>query len=166
MIRKADEILLEEIRTAYALLDPVPAPVVDAGKAALSWADPDAALAVLTEDSALAAGAVATRGEAGADTAANTGAAGPVPVSRLLSFAAGDLTLEVEASAEDGTRALAGRLDPAGPAEIKVRWDGGEVSCRTDDSGYFTAERVPPGLVSLELRMPDESTVVTSWVRV
>jgi hypothetical protein len=154
MIRKADETLLDEIRAAYARNDPIPAPAVDAAKAALAWADPDAALADLVADSALETA-----------TAARTDPPDPTSV-RLLSFAADDLTVELEASAHHDARALAGRIEPPGAADVHVRCEDGRLRCRTDDNGHFSADGVPAGLVRLEIRRAGAATVVTSWVRV
>lgn len=154
MIRKADETLLDEIRAAYARHDPIPAAAVDAGKAALAWADPDSALAALVADSAL-------------ETAAATRTDPPDPASgRLLSFAADGLTVELEASAYDDARALAGRIEPPGRADISVRCEDAQRHCRTDGNGHFSVDGVPAGLVRLEIRRAGATTVVTSWVRV
>lgn len=155
MIGKADDLLLAELRAAFALYEPVPASALAAGKTALSWISPAAVVAALTADTVLDSRA-GVRDGLGADAS----------VSRLLTFTAGRLTVELETDHDGPRRVLVGRLDPPGATAVRVRWQGGELRCHPDGNGHFTAEGVPAGLISLELHLADATAVVTSWVKV
>ncbi len=155
MIRKADDMLLDEIRAAFAMSEPVPAGVLAAGRTAPGWVDPEATVAVLAADTLM--GPAADIREGGAPGASTT---------RLLTFVAGRRTIELETEHDGPRRVLAGRLDPPDATAVRVRWQGGELRCHPDGNGHFTAAGVPAGLVSLELHLADSTVVVTSWVKV
>ncbi|GAA2584733.1 hypothetical protein SMC26_02365 [Actinomadura fulvescens] len=145
-----DELLMR-LRATFQTLDPIPENVVAAGRSAITWRRPDAALAELADDHnrPLPAG---VRG---------------APV-RLLTFAGAERSVEIEVTGTGGaTRELTGRLVPAADAHVRVRHltHAREVpSARTDRAGQFVLPQVPEGLVSLEFRLADASSVVTSWV--
>lgn len=141
-----DELLEEELRQAAAVLDPVPAALLQSAVDAFALVDLDARVAELTFDSL--ADAIPVRGAA--DTA------------RMLTFTAGEVTLDVEVT-EEG---LIGQVLPPGPARIEVL-DGPRpaASVTADDMGRFTAETAPSGPFALRLRT-DDDVVVTEWLRV
>lgn len=146
-----DEMLLRELRAAGAA-DPVPAESEAAVRSSFAWLTLDAELAELMHDSA-----VQHEGLAGV-----RGAGGP----RLLTFAAGERSLEVEAKGEGAHRRLLGQVVPPAPGEIDVRHREGAVTVAADELGCFVAESVPAGPVSLRWRPGDDpsSSVVTDWV--
>ncbi|MFI8203011.1 hypothetical protein [Streptomyces sp. NPDC085937] len=141
-----DELLEEELRQAAAVLDPVPAALLQSAVDAFALVDLDARVAELTFDSL--ADAIPVRGAA--DTA------------RMLTFTAGEVTLDVEVT-EEG---LIGQVLPPGPARIEVL-DGPRpaASVTADDMGRFTADTAPSGPFALRLRTADD-VVVTEWLRV
>ncbi|MEU1082536.1 hypothetical protein ABZ368_20345 [Streptomyces sp. NPDC005908] len=141
-----DELLEEELRQAAAVLDPVPAALLQGAVDAFALVDLDARVAELTFDSL--ADAIPVRGTA--DTA------------RMLTFTAGEVTLDVEVTG-DG---LIGQVLPPGPARIEVL-DGPRpaASFTADDMGRFTADTTPSGPFALRLRT-DDDVVVTEWLRV
>src|SRR3954452_12156683 len=100
------EDLLAELRVAGLVVDPVPERVVFAAKASLSWRTIDAELAELTYDSALDVDRLTlVRGATAA---------------RMLTFSAGDLTVDVEVEGTDRERRLVGAMTP-GAARGVVR---------------------------------------------
>jgi hypothetical protein len=151
---EADDARLEvELRELAARLDPVPDHLVQAAVDAYAWRTVDADLAELVFDS------LADRDEAAL-------VRGQQP-ERLLSFRAGDLTIEVEVTAAGSSRRLIGQLVPPQRADVEVRHLTGVVTLATDEFGRFVADRVPTGPVSLrsgpapgDVRSP----VVTDWI--
>src|SRR5262245_44063424 len=117
--------------------DRVPDDVVGAARDALSWRDPDAALAVLVSDPADAR-PLSAAGVRGDDR------------PRLLSVAAAALAIDIEASLEDdGTVSLMGQLAPVGPAEVEADHRPGVLATTADDLGRFSFGGLEPGPVRL-----------------
>ena len=141
-----DDELLAEVRAAFSAVDPVPDRVLAAGEAAIAWRVPAAIPIELIADSR-----PATAGLRGG--------------SRLLTFDGAGLTVEIEVTGAGRDRELAGRLRPPAPAQVRVRQPGGELRARADRTGHFVVPRVPTGLTSLVFRLPDATSIVTSWVR-
>ncbi|WP_026416845.1 hypothetical protein [Actinomadura oligospora] len=143
------EEFLDELRAAFDHIDPVPKEVLAAGRSALSWREPDADLAELTDEKERQlAGARSTSG------------------LRVLTFNAPGRTVEVEISGAGQDVALTGRLAPATVADVRLRHpNAAEQSARADETGRFVLTAVPEGLVSLVFHLPDASCVVTSWIR-
>jgi hypothetical protein len=141
-----DEELMAQVREAFGALEPVPADVLAAGRAAFAFQEPGAALADLTGDHGAAAAGVRSG-------------------SRLLTFAGPDVEVEIEVTGSGADRELVGRLAPPGPAHIRVRHPDGELAARADRTGHFAVSAVPTGLISLVFRLPDATSIVTSWVR-
>ncbi|MEV4252641.1 hypothetical protein AB0J52_05675 [Spirillospora sp. NPDC049652] len=140
--------VLDELRAAFDRLDPVPEDVLAAGRSALSWREPSADLAELTDESG--------RELAGARSANEL---------RLLTFRAPGHTVEIEISGSGGDLAMTGRLAPATVADVRLRHPRAvELFARADERGRFVLTDVPAGLVSLVFRLPDASCVVTSWI--
>jgi hypothetical protein len=148
---KEYEDLLAELRVAGLVVDPVPERVMFAAKASLSWRTIDAELAELTYDSALDDERLSlVRGAAAA---------------RMLTFSAGDLTVDVEVEGTDRERRLVGELAPAQRATIVVRHAEGTTEVETDEDGRFRTGVVPAGPISLSLRLASGgSTVQTEWI--
>ncbi|MUN35964.1 hypothetical protein [Actinomadura litoris] len=89
--------------------------------------------------------------------------------SSVLAGLTGDLAGRVASGVRGGgVREITGRLIPSAAADVHVRQPGlapGEVTARVEPGGLFCLPRVPEGVVSLDLRFPDGTSVVTSWVR-
>ncbi|MFK0121060.1 hypothetical protein [Streptomyces sp. NPDC090994] len=140
-----DSLLEEELRQAAAILDPIPAELSRIAVEAFALRDLDAGLAELTFDSLV--DALPVRGE--------------TDPPRMLTFRAGDVSLDIEVSAEG----LFGQVMPPQPARIEVL--SGLRTARSlaaDDMGRFTGEAPPSGPFALRLRAGGE-VVVTEWLR-
>jgi hypothetical protein len=152
-----DDTLIAELSRVLATVDPVPARVAIAARAAIEWLTLDAELAALVHDSSVDAPALAVRGD---------------EQPRTLTFRAGDLEIELEVEAEpqrDGaTLRLAGQLVPAQSAQIAIGTGGGLVLTRADERGRFTAVGVARGPVRLRCWLdgaPDGGRLAqTAWV--
>ena len=108
--------------------DPAPEAVRAAARDALLWRDPDAALAILVADSATEPAAV--RGDA----------------SRMITFVAGDMAIDVEVGEVGRRLHLVGQVAPPGTVELVVEQLDGTVPVVTDALGRFTVQAVAPGL--------------------
>ncbi|MFH9673887.1 hypothetical protein ACH4L5_16650 [Streptomyces sp. NPDC017405] len=141
----ADALLEEELRQAAAVLDPVPAELLQSALDAFAWHGLDAHLAELTFDSLV-------------DALPVRGAMAP---PRMLTFRAGELTVDVEVTG-DG---LIGQLLPPQSARIEVL--GGPPPARpvsTDTLGRFTSDTPPTGPFALRLHTGAD-VIVTEWLR-
>ncbi|KPI06476.1 hypothetical protein OK074_4184 [Actinobacteria bacterium OK074] len=142
----ADDLLEETLRGSVAVHDPVPAELERAAVAAYALHDLDAQLAELTFDSLLDAMPVR----------------GTTLAPRMLTFRAGDLTVDVELT----TGTLMGQLLPPGPARVEIL-TGGPAGAPTvltaDILGRFTCDRTVTGPFALRVRT-DTEAVVTEWL--
>jgi hypothetical protein len=153
---EADLELLAALRAAATALDPVPDLVVEAAKAAWTWRTIDAELAELTYDSwsedmelAGVRGAVAA------------------PTSRLLSFEARDVAVELEVVVEGDRRRLVGQIVPPVPGVVEVHHRRGVELVEADTVGRFAVASVAPGLFRLTVRPAgDPRQVATAWIQV
>jgi hypothetical protein len=143
--------LLERLRVVAATVDPPPALVVESGRAAFAMRAIDAELAELVRDSAVDRSPVLVR-DADSDSAV-----------RLLSFEAGEVSIEVQVTDTEGTRTLLGVVDGA-TGSVEVETMNGRSTASIDAHGRFTVHEVPPGTVRLHVQAPDGTTVTTSWV--
>lgn len=141
-----DDALLADVRAAFDALEPVPEHVLAAARAAFTWREPAAVPVALVADS----------------QATGAGLRG---TSRLLTFTGSGLAVEVEVTGAGPDREVVGRLSPPVPAQVRVRHPGGELRARVDRTGHFVVPSVPTGLMSLVFRLPDASSIITSWVR-
>jgi hypothetical protein len=85
---------------------------------------------------------------------------------RLLTFQAGDVTIEIELSGSGGTRRLVGHFVSGGPAQLELRSLRGTVAVPVDGLGRFAAP-LADGPFSLACRWPPGAparVVVTDWV--
>ncbi|MFF5261069.1 hypothetical protein ACFY4C_19190 [Actinomadura viridis] len=154
--------LLERVRAACQALDPLPAEVLAAARAALRWREPGAELAELSGDHG-------TRPEAlaGAVRGAEDGT-DPADGPRTLTFTARGVLIEIEVSGTGPARDVVGRLAPPVPARVRVRHPAlvpGRPETSADRAGQFTFAGLPRGLVSFAFLVPDGTSIVTSWVR-
>ena len=147
----SDEALTARLGALLAGHDPVPAAVLAAAREGLRWHDPDAELARLVADSHGA--------EAGAAPAGVRGGA-----ARLLTFEAGPLVIEVEATATTGGRLrLVGQFVPPEPASVRAEQPAGSVTVPADALGRFTIPELVPGPTRLACLRPGAADVRTEW---
>ncbi|MGW5200564.1 hypothetical protein [Streptomyces spiralis] len=140
-----EAVLEDELRQAATVLDPVPEALRQLAVEAYALHDLDARIAELTFDSLLHALPVR----------------GAPDVPRMLTFQAGELTVDVEVSG-DG---LMGQVMPPQPARIEVlSGPGAGARLTADDLGRFTADAPPTGPFALRLRTGGH-VVVTEWLR-
>ena len=143
-----DEELAAVVHEAFP---PVPADVVAAAKATLTWRNVDAELAQLLEEESLAV---------------RSGTADPGAVA----YAAGDVVIDVERS---GAVVLGQVTDESGSpfgerlvvvVEI-ARPDGSRqvIEADLDDAGGFRAP-VPDGQARVAVTLPDGRRIVTPWL--
>jgi hypothetical protein len=150
----ADDALLAELSAAVAVHDPVPAAVLDAAKASMTWRTIDAELAALAFDSSVDESPVLVRG--------------PASDEQLLTFETDELAVDLQVSKRGDGRRLVGQIAPAGVAEIEVRTGSGVVvTVSSDELGRVPAVDVPAGSLSLRiLRAGETNPIVTDWVTV
>ncbi|WP_185949355.1 hypothetical protein [Microbispora sp. KK1-11] len=149
--RDDDDRLLEELGHAVREAR-VPESFVRAGKAAFAWRTVDAELAELQLDSVLPA-----REPAGLRDEPRPDGSGP----RVLSFAAGELSIEAEIHPD----AVRGQLVPAQPGAVLVRDDDGPVrEVPVDEVGWFVIEPVPARRFRLHVRTSAGASVITGWI--
>lgn len=140
-----DALLEEELRQAAAILDAVPAGLLQLAVEAYALHDLDARIAELTFDSLV--DAIPVRGA--------------TDVPRMLTFQAGGLTVDVEVT-KDG---LMGQVLPPQPAGIEVLNGPRRTAALTaDELGRFTGQAPTSGPFALRLSTGGE-TVVTEWLR-
>jgi hypothetical protein len=149
-----DDELLQELRAVIDKIDPPPSEVTEFAKAALGWRRLDAELAELLADSALETSAASGVRSGGAD--------------RRLSFRAGDLSIDLEISAEGSVRRLLGQVapPPAG-AMVEVQSGDGQIiaSAECDSLGRFRLSLETNGRARLRVVLddPGAANVETSW---
>ena len=147
----SDDGLLAALRVAARALDPVPASVTDAAKAAFTWRTIDAELAALVYDSAEQ------------ELAGVRGA----PARRSLSFEYADVVVDMEL--DEGERTLTGQVAP--PAvdwiELHQAESAAPVRVEADELGRFRMTGVRPGPFRLLCRFAASTPfpmLLTDWV--
>jgi hypothetical protein len=120
----------------------VPPGFVAAGKAAYAWCGVDAGLASLRYESSVWPALVRAT----------------APAVRMLTYRAGDLTVELEVTAS----AVQGQLVPARPGWVDVR-PGPGASVEADDLGYFVIRPAPRGPFRLRCQAAGV-VVLTGWI--
>lgn len=144
-----DDLLLDELAALLGPQHEPPPEVLHAARGVFTWRTVDAEIAALTYDSLLDDGPVGVR------------AAGQ---SRILTFEAEGLTIEVELDATPSGRRLLGQLVPAQAAELELLGAGQVLAtCAADELGRFvvTLPPAPSRRVALRCRLADETLVVT-----
>jgi len=143
-----DHSLLARLRYTAGQVDPIPAAVQVAARAAIRWHALDPEPAALVHDSARGA-ATAPRG---------------------LTFTATDLRIELQAqiAGEAGGLRLVGRLVPPQAAEVTVRHGDRLITVGADGRGRFAVRGVAPGPLRLRCRLDAASgasrLVETAWL--
>ena len=87
--------------------------------------------------------------------------------TRLLTFEAPGLTVEVQVTALGSRRHMLGQLIPNRQARVMVRHQDGIATADADRSGRFRVEDLPSGPGSLRCHLGGEQAgapVVTAWV--
>ena len=126
-------------------MDPVPSHALEMAKESLAWREPDIALARLVSQSLSLSG---VRGDG---------------LPELLTFTAGELTIEVEI----GDGALVGQLVPPQPARIKVDHARGPTWVDADELGRFSTEGIASGHLRLTCHPASGGGAVqTAWTLV
>lgn len=147
-----DDSLEARLRQVTAEADPVPDHVVADAKALFTLRDLDAELAELVADSWVDEPSVLTRAL--------------VADVRMLSFACGDVTIELDVD----TDPVSGRVHLHGVAigatgEVVVVLTGHRLSVPLV-GGHFDLELPSGGPLRLELTRPDGGRVTTAWITV
>ena len=152
-MRDPDDELEAELRRLAAHREPVPAQLRQAAVDAFSWRDIDAEIAELVYDSLLDADAASlVRGPAD---------------QRLVSFAIGGITIDLEVTSVGSERTVMGQIVPPQRATVDIRHPEDTVTVEADDLGRFRSGPVPPGPASLRLRPPPEASgpaIITDWI--
>jgi hypothetical protein len=139
-----DADLLQVLADALAVVEPVPDDALAAAYAAAELRTIDEELAVLVFDSG--------------GTRELVGMRGPDVDVRLLSFAHGDTTIDLQLPGEGDT--LVGQVTPVVAAAVLVETEAGEVvEAAVDSAGRFRVA-VPDGV----LRVRVVGVFVTPWV--
>lgn len=142
-----DDRLLAALGDAVHTARDVPASFVEAGRAAYTWHGIDAELAALTFDSATEHAAPAIRAEE----------ASP----RFLSFAAADLTIELEI----GPDAITGQIVPPQPGHADACPASGPASStEIDDIGCFVIRPLPASPFRLHCHASSGISALTTWI--
>ena len=146
-----DDELEQELRRAERLLDPVPARLIGGAVEMFGWRTIDAELAELAFDSADAQSAATVRGS---------------DQPRLLTFGAGELSVELELTGTAAGRGITGQLIPGQQAGIEIRIGGQRYTATADASGRFEVTAPGSGPISLRFRLADPASpqIVTEWV--
>jgi hypothetical protein len=161
-----DDALVAELRRIADEVDPVPDVVSAAARAAITTRDLDRELAVLVGDSAAYDSTeTAMSGAFGFDPVR----AGPADATagRLLAFAGGGVTVDLEVSGQSDQLTLLGQLSGAAAEPCTLEYaDGSRREVPLDDVGRFVVSGVRGGLVRLRCRSASGRPVVTDWVTV
>jgi hypothetical protein len=149
-----DDQLEDALRRLAARLDPVPPALLQAATDAFAWRDVDNELAEIIFDSLL-------------DEDELTLVRGPGE-QRLVTFRAGELSVDVEVTVSGAARAVHGQIIPPQRAAVDIRGARGSVTAEANESGYFQSAALQPGPMSLRLSLTDAPghLVVTDWVSI
>ncbi|GAA0907233.1 hypothetical protein [Virgisporangium aurantiacum] len=147
----ADAALLDRLRPLVEEDDPVPPAVTAAAKAASTWRRIDEELAELGELADLT-------GDSLSLAAGVRGGA-----TRLLTYEAGDLTVEIEVSTDDDRIRILGQVVPAGALLVRVEQPAQAVEVGSDELGRFRATGLSAGPTRLSLTPPGGAPVRTQW---
>jgi hypothetical protein len=146
----SDEELETRLQSMFAAIDPVPGPALQAARAAIGWRNIDTELAQLTSDTAAEPGLAHVRGQP----------------PRLLTFRSGDLTIELEVSADHGQLRLLGQLDPPQPANVTVQSAANSVTAQADARGRFSLDAAADEWVRVVIEpLAGGERATTEWFR-
>ena len=142
--------LLVRLGDVALAVDGPPDLVYDMGRAAFAWRNVDSELALLMADSRLESAMVRGR----------------EPDDRLLSFATGALSVEVQVSVRRGARVVLGQVSPplSGGVLNLDTISGVTPSAPLDSIGRFELAGVPGGPVRFRIEAPGVVSATTVWV--
>jgi hypothetical protein len=151
--QSSEERLLAQLRAFAHQADPVPDEVIFAARGSFAWRRVDAELAELTFDSLLDdVGLVAVRS---------------TDVVRLVTFEAGEVSVEVEITPTGARRRMLGQLVPPQAARIQVRTATDDTEVQADRLGRFTVPDLAAGPASLRCHLAESGRVIESdWVSI
>jgi hypothetical protein len=160
LARAHDDELLDVLRRLAGEADPVPEDVGAAARAAINTRHLDHALAMLIADST-------------ADTSDLEGQSPFEPVRagggenrRLLTFAAGDVQIDIEVSDHGDRLDLIGQFTGASTDGCALEYPGGtRRELDVDTLGRFLVTGVERGPVRARFRSAAGAPMTTSWVR-
>jgi hypothetical protein len=153
-----DDALEAELRRIAAVVDPVPSDVRTAALAAFGTRDLDRRLAELIADSAL------TGADEQFETVRTWTGDGPAN-SRLLSFAGGEVQVDLEVSAHGDRLDVIGQFTGSSHVDCALEYaDGERFPLDVDGLGRFVITGVRPGAVRAHCQSTDGGAVVTAWV--
>lgn len=145
-----DEELMDQLRRIAGEVDAPPSIVDDLARAAFLTRRLDEQLADLVRDSGLAP----------------SGVRGAEP--RLLTFALGEITLELQVTEAAGLLAVAGLLtgtaDTPGGLVVQVETPAATAAVDADEQGWFRVDGLAAGPVRVRIRASDGSAVSTGWI--
>jgi hypothetical protein len=146
-----DAALEEQLREIAQRIDPVPDWLLAAAIDSYAWRTIDSDLAELVFDSeAEEAGALVRGGDR----------------TRLLSFEATGMTIDVQVGGSGTGRRIIGQLAPPRRATVQIRQGRGGADLETDDLGRFSGP-LEDGPFSLLCTAGTEGTcVVTDWIAI
>jgi hypothetical protein len=139
----SDDEVMATLADLLRRVDPPPAAVVEAASASLAWRDLDTALARLVE------------------TQEPTTVRGAAP--RLLTFKVGEMSVDLEVTAEGYRVRLVGQVVPTGPGTVSVQHRDGTTDVRADELGRFVVGDVASGLVRLTCTPDAAPRFRTEW---
>jgi hypothetical protein len=146
---RSDEELIDLLHNALAELDQVPRPVVEAARGAFAWRNVDAELAELLYDSSVSPELAGVRSDVAA---------------RQLSFALGDVEIELLVRDAEAEPRIDVQIIPAGVQTLEVRDGETSAPTTTDAHGRCTLPLPRARRIQLLLTRADGSMVATPWI--
>ncbi|MDQ2749048.1 MAG: hypothetical protein ABI775_03650 [Pseudonocardiales bacterium] len=145
-----DDELMDRLRRIADDVDAAPELVTESARAALSTRRLDDELAELLHDS---------------DLAPSQGVRDVHPGPRMLSFEAGDVSLEIQLEEVQGQLAVRGiAVGAVGEAEIETT-TGESTAASIDATGWFRVEGLPAEPLRIRVHAADGTAVTTGWIR-
>jgi hypothetical protein len=145
----SDDELMEQLRRIANEVDAAPDLVTESARAAFSTRRLDDELAELLHDSDMTASAPVRLAQ---------------PGPRLLSFEAGEVSLELQIEDAGGQLVLRGvAVGTVGAAEVETV-TGGPHPAVIDDQGWFRAEALPVEPLRVRVQARDGTAVTTGWI--
>lgn len=169
-ISDRDAALLAELGRIAGLVDPVPDDLVVAGKGLFALRDPLAVLMETLSDaqSESELGSADEDAQAGGLLAVRGGGAA---TSRMHFFEYGDVSIDLEVSAEQGSVTVLGvvLLADADASEdlagrVAVETPAASFETALGEEGRFTFTQVPAGMLRLQVELPGHPRLTTRWV--
>lgn len=160
-----DAQMLEQLGAIVAVVDPVPAELVEMGRQLFAFRDPDAAL--------LEAVVVDHPGDG--DEATGSGAPVLLAVrsgwpSRMHFFEFEEVSLDIELTVGDAFCAVLGAVTTVTGEAVPTGWSvvlettSESYTCAVGEDGRFAFERVPLGMVRLHLDRGEDTRPTSPWL--